>query len=178
MQTLDTAVETLLLVWSIRLAIACYLGCIAIDLRNIRVRQAKSSIAFARWLWTGGFALYAAHIAFAFAFVHGWSHDQALAHTSEQTARVVGFNWGGGLYFNYAFTAFWMFDSAVWWTRGLERHSLSRGYFVTLHTVFAFMLFNATVVFGPPWYKPVAAMVGLTLVALVLWPASKKVTPA
>ncbi|MCA9024619.1 MAG: hypothetical protein KDA86_05365 [Planctomycetaceae bacterium] len=107
-----------------------------------------------RWIWTLGCVVCLLHVGAAFQFVHGWSHTAAYAHTAEQTAAVTGWRWGGGLWVNYAFTLWWVLD-VVWnWRRGLDR--LPRDYVIGMHLVVGFLMFNATVVFGPVWWRWVA----------------------
>jgi hypothetical protein len=119
----------------------------------------------ARWLWTVGCGLYIAHVLAAFAHFHAWSHEAAYRHTAEATAAVVGLDWGGGLYVNYAFTLFWVADTILWWLGGAAFPYRSRAYFWTVNGVFAFMAVDATVVFGPPYWKWVAVAVAAMLIA-------------
>ena len=150
--------------WSVRLAVAFYLVRVFIDLRFAGRHGTASQASRARWFWTLGFVFYVVHVACAFGFYHQWSHLAAYRHTAEQTAAVLGIDWGGGLYFNYAFTLFWLTDLVRWWRGGVEFPYRRRGYFWTLHAVFAFMMFNATVVFGPPWWRWTAPVIAAALV--------------
>ena len=154
--------------WTVRLAIACYLARVFVDLRSARSRRVAGLARKARWFWTAGCALYVLHVVCAFGFYHEWSHLSAYRHTAEQTATVIGIHWGGGLYLNYAFTVFWLADVAAWWCRDVELPYRSPGYFWTLHGVFAFMMINATVVFGPPLWKWTAPVIGLALLIAFL----------
>ena len=121
-----------------------------------------------RWLWTAGCLLYLIHVACAFAFFHNWSHDRAYAHTAAQTQDIVGWEWGGGLYFNYLFTAAWIADVVRQWLRidGSVRSSRVRE--LALPLFLAFMVVNATVVFGPPLWKWIGVGVGLSA-GLLYW---------
>jgi hypothetical protein len=74
----------------------------------------------ARLAWTLACAFYLMHVAAAFQFHHHWSHLAAYRETAQQTAEVFGLNWGGGLYFNYAFTIVWIADALWWWRIGLD----------------------------------------------------------
>lgn len=143
------------------MAVACYLGRVAIDLGLLRDWPALSARKIARWLWTLGCVLYLAHVICAFTFFHDWSHDHAYAQTAAQTEALIGVHWGGGLYFNYAFTLLWIVDTVAWWGRGVNAHHRARAYFWTMHAVIAFMVFNATVVFGPAVWRWVAPIVGV-----------------
>lgn len=53
---------------------------------------------------------------------------------------------------------------AAWWRNGVNFPYRSSIYFWTLQGVFAFMMINATVVFGPPVWKWVAVIVAILLV--------------
>ena len=147
--------------WSVRLAIMCYLARVVLDLRYRRDRRRAFVAETARWVWTIGCALEIVHVVAAFAVYHDWSHRAAYQHTAEVTATVLGTRWGGGLYFNYAFTLIWVADVAIWWRRGTEFPYRHPAYFWTIHALFAFIVFNATVVFGPPLWKWVAVVVTL-----------------
>jgi hypothetical protein len=155
----------LLTIWSVRLAMGCCLGRYLVDATppagDCRRWQA-------RWLWTVGCLLYLVHVVCACAFFHDWSHDRAYAHTAEQTLEVVGWNWGGGLYFNYLFTVVWFADVVWHWCRidNGDRYPGLLGEVV--HGFLAFMIINATCVFGPPFWKAVGVVFGLTM-GLLLW---------
>jgi hypothetical protein len=95
---------------SIWLAIACFVAA------HAGFRRAVSPGEQARWAlpayWIG-FALALTHFLAAFSWHYGWSHARAVAVTAEQTARVFGINWGGGVWVNYAFLAAWLTDASV-----------------------------------------------------------------
>lgn len=101
----------------------------------------------ARWAWTIGWASLAAHTICALHFYHAWSQTAAYQETARQTADVTGWEWGGGLFINYAFLAAWAAD-VVWWWRGLDLYR-QRHWLLTAvwQGIFVFMIFNATVVF-------------------------------
>ena len=162
---MDLDTGELLTRWSVRLAVGCYVGRVLVD---VRCGRANRCAATARWIWTVGCALYLVHVASAFAFFHDWSHSAALRHTAEQTAAVTGLDWGGGLYVNYAFTLFWMFDTLRWWCGGLDAPRRSAISFWVMHTVFAFMMINATVVFGPSYWRWLAPIVFLLFIVAYL----------
>ncbi len=118
---------------------------------------------FWRAVWSAACLLLIVHVLAAFHFEHGWSHAAALKHTAEQTARVTGIDWGGGLYFNYAFLILWALDVGVLWRSPVSgRSSLRR----TADLACLFMIFNATVVFGPTWWIGPVAVVGLIVILL------------
>jgi hypothetical protein len=123
----------------------------------------------ARLAWTAACVFYLAHVAAAFQFQHHWSHAAAYAATARQTAEVFGIDWGGGLYFNYIFTMVWVVDATWWWRAGIERYRARRPWIArAVQWFFAFMFFNATVVFGSPpirWFGLASILVLLTLLA-------------
>lgn len=151
--------------WSIRLAVACYVGRLVIDLGTFR---AAGRMRYSRWLWSLGCGLLLVHVAAAFHFVHDWSHRQAYDHTARQTAEVMGLAWGGGLYANYGFMLLWTVDTLAWWFAP-EVHNRAKWWHCFVHAVFALIMVNATAVFGPPFWKGVAAAVAVGLVCLYGW---------
>jgi hypothetical protein len=108
----------------------------------------SSSGAWARLLWTGGCLANLGHILLAFHVIHGWDEDQVYAAISRQTFEVSGVETGIGLYVNYAFTALWLADTAVWWLLPLFHERRPRWLAGVYQFIFLFMFFNATVIFG------------------------------
>ena len=137
-----------------QIAMACYLSRVLLDVAGWNSEAANS---WKRGLWTLGCLALWLHVAAAFEFVHHWSHRDAVEATAEQTRRVTGWFWGGGVYVNYAFAAFWLLDVLSWWRQGTEAAHGSRGWFWLTQAVFGFLIFNATVVFGPSYWRYVAA---------------------
>ena len=139
--------------WTVRISVLLY----AVAVYRVRVRPAvgqESPDIVYRWTWAGSWTLCIVHVLCAFHFIHRWSHHAALEHTAEMTERVVGIYWSGGLYINYIFLAVWGADAVA----QFRSHRTSK----LLHFVAAFMMFNATVVFGPVWWiAPAAILVGI-----------------
>jgi hypothetical protein len=104
--------------------------------------------AATRLAWTIACLALAAHFVCAFQFFHHWSHDSAYRETARQTEAVIGSNWGGGLFINYAVLALWVVDIVWWWRSGLPSY---RAHLWPLRTIWhgflIFIIFNATVVF-------------------------------
>ncbi|HKO97529.1 MAG TPA: hypothetical protein VJU86_11075 [Pyrinomonadaceae bacterium] len=128
----------------------------------------------ARVSWTIACVSLLAHVASAFYFYHGWSHQAAHRETARQTNEVVGINWGGGLYVNYALLALWTIDVGWWWLCGLEGYRRRPFWLVSVwHGFLFFIIFNSTVVFGNGWVRWVG--VGVCLgVCLAWWLAFRK----
>ncbi len=157
-----------LTVWTIRIAVGCYLARVTLDIVG-RGRWRYHSVA--AWIWGAGADFYCAHVICAFYFVHGWSHAAAYVYTAKETAALTGVEWGGGLYFNYAFTVLWIVDAADWLLRRYQQGRTAPVVFWTVHVIFAFMMFNATIVFGPPGWKIAGAVIAIAW--LLLWRRSR-----
>jgi len=147
--------------WTVRLAVACYAARVLADAGDLGSLRARRSV------WTVGLAFYVAHVVAAFQFVHGWSHEHAHRGTARQTAEMVGWESGFGLWVNYAFTLLWLADVVAWWAVGPEYPHRFRRTCVVVQSVFAFLMFNATAVFGPAFWRPVVAAFLLSIAAAV-----------
>lgn len=119
--------------------------------------------AFARLGWTLGFAALVVHLVIAFGVAHGWSHAAAVEHV-----RQVG-GYGEGIAVNYLFAAVWLVDVAWWRADPDGRARRPRWVGWAVHGFLAFVVLNATVIFGPAerrwWYA--AALTILVAVWLV-----------
>ena len=156
--------SAILTLWSVRAAVAC---CVLRMFVELAVQEGPRRERIARWLWTAGCGLYLIHVLAAFAFYHDWSHHAAVEHTARRTAELTGMAWGGGLYFNYVFTAVWLADVLDWWRRGTIRTGRTGRLERIIQVFFGFMILNATVVFGPPYWKGIAAAVAVVTATLV-----------
>jgi hypothetical protein len=148
--------ETLAVVWTARMATGCYLA-------SLLLQSANRKPMLARALWTIGFVIFAMHLFAAFQFVHDWSHTAAWNHTAQQTAKLTGWNWGGGIWFNYLFAVLWGYDVL----QSDRKRLRNRTVFWLIHTYLGFVVFNATVVFGVWWWKFVAVVFVPALI--VVW---------
>ena len=151
--------------WTIWLALGFYFLALILDLLGARSLGCRR---FGRLVWTAGCAFAWAHLAAAFNFVHGWSHAHAAEETARRTAELMGWSFGGEIYFNYAFVAVWTGDVAWRW---LAPHSYAERAALISLTVHGFLLFivvNATIVFeqGPVRIATTAALALLTAVAV------------
>src|SRR5215471_9659500 len=98
--------------WTVRVALALYVLGLAL---RVRATGHRTWLDMARLCWTAGCLAFLLHTAAAFHFYHHWSHRAAYEATARRTAEVVGLDWGGGLYANYAFAALWTADVCWWW---------------------------------------------------------------
>lgn len=121
----------------------------------------RGSFAVRRSLSALGCLLFLAHVACAFHFHHRWSHALAYADTARQTAELVGWNSGVGLYINYIFGFAWIATVARNWTRPVIVW-VFRGFFW-------FMIFNGAVLFA---HGPIRGLGLLLCLALIVcwWP--------
>lgn len=101
------------------------------------------------------------------------SHAAALRFTAQRTREITGLDWGGGLYINYLFTLLWLADLAAWWRLGPDYPRRHRRIYRLVQAIFAFMAFNATVIFGPALWRGVAAVFALLLATAWLRRASR-----
>jgi hypothetical protein len=92
-----------------------------------------------------------AHIACAFHFSHHWEHAHAIAETARRTADLIGWEFGGGVYFNYLFVLLWLAD-VVWWWSGPKSYSRRPAAIAfAIHAYLFFIAFNGAIIFesGP-----------------------------
>lgn len=148
-----------LTLWTARAAVAGWFGLLLLGPRI----GATPTFRLARGLWTSGAIAMAVHVICAFHFVHDWSHAAAWEHTARRTAEVAGFDWGGGLIINEVFLAWWLFDAATLWRSPLPGWRQSLWYETLLHAWFAFLMINATVVFGPPGWRVAGIVAAVAL---------------
>lgn len=106
-----------------------------------------------RVIWTAGWLALVCHVAIAFSMFHGGSWAAAYEHTAQRTQAAVGWNWGGGVWFNLVTAIVWGIDVVGRWIRPISAppesprpRILPREWAVQIYL--AFMMFNATVVFG------------------------------
>ncbi|MCM3869102.1 MAG: hypothetical protein ND895_00215 [Pyrinomonadaceae bacterium] len=127
----------------------------------------------ARLAWTVACVGLLAHVTCAFHVYHGWSHTSAYLDTARQTDEVVGLNWGGGLYINYALLICWVLDVAWWWLRGLDAYRRRPWPMVAVwHGFLIFIIFNSTVVFKTGFVRWAGLSVCLGL-CVVWWLAAR-----
>jgi len=150
----------LLTLWSVRIACILYVGSLVAWL----LRKPQP----ARLTWTLAFFFYLAHVTAAFAFYHGWSHKAAYAETARQTSELFGVRSGAGLYLNYVFTGIWAGDVFWMWANAGLYRSRPRWLGVVIHSFFALMFFNATIVFASGWVRWLGVTAALLLGAKLL----------
>ena len=107
--------------------------------------------AWAGPIWLLGALVYLGHVAAAFEIHHDWSHAAAYDHTAVRTEALVGLDWGGGIWVNYAFTAIWVAEG-LWWQLAPASYGRRSAWLPTMvRGAFLFMIANGAVIFvdGP-----------------------------
>jgi hypothetical protein len=138
------------------MVVACYVLSLVLEIRRTRPQVAKA-------VWAIGALLLFAHILWTLLAVHHGSLHEAYDHTANQTERVIGVRIGAGLYVNFAMLLIWAGDATCWLT--LANWSQIRQKLVLpLHAFFAFLFFNATVVFG----TTPARWLGIVAIAIIV----------
>ena len=148
----------LLIDWTARFAVGCYLIRMLADVAIFRLPG-----WLVRDVWRMGAVIFLLHVLAAFHFEHQWSHAEAYRHTAEQTEAAIGWNSGFGLYLNYFTLVWWVVDAATNWIPFPISGKTRRRYRIVFHAYFGFMVFNATVIFGPWGWR----IVGVLLVLLI-----------
>lgn len=155
-ETMGSEPGASLILWTARISVMLYAAAV------IRCFGTSSRTGW-QYLWTGSWLMCVVHVLCAFQFEHYWSHAAALKHTAVMTHRVTGLQWGGGLYINYLFLTVWMIHAVTCLRKAKSDSEASPGYW--FHAVAAFMMFNATAVFGPVWWWiPVGVFCAILLV--------------
>lgn len=115
----------------------------------------------ARAVFAAGLGLALVHTLIAFGAVYGWRHDAAVDATTQQTARVFGVPFGGGVFVNYAFFAAWLAEAVMWpkVERCRWRWALRAFYLV--------IIVNGAIVFAAGWRQILGA--ALTVALLATW---------
>ncbi len=126
-----------------------------------------------RWLYTAACAFFLAHVACAFHFYHGWSHQAALDDTAQQTEEMLGFAFGEGIYFSYLFTLLWVVDIVWLWLWPRQRMGWLTA---AVQLYMAFIALNGAVVFESGvtrWVGiPVAMLLGVLAIRRLVNPQS------
>jgi len=154
--------------WTIRLALSCYVFCLAAVI--LRRGAASSRINDAvRLIWTLGCGLFIAHVVAAFGYYHHFSHQAAYDDTAQQTLEQLGFAFGGGIYFSYLFLAVWVADVAWRWLSPVSRPAWLDW---PLHAYMFFIAFNGAIVFEggvSRWAGIIACLLLAAVAAFRMW---------
>lgn len=154
-------------IWTVRLSLAAFFWFFCLRFSTASNDKHHAQL---RSAWTIATLLYLVHVVTAFWFFHDWSHRDAVEHTADVTFEHTGIRWGGGIYFNHAFSLICFVEMLVWWFAAQK--VLSRAAWIS-YAVYAFLLFimfNASVVFvaGPTRWVSLAGFAILIGVAVVV----------
>src|SRR2546425_170639 len=138
-------------------------------------RRPCESGAVGRWLNSVGCTAFLAHVASAFQFYHDWSHSAAYADTARQTEELFGWNWGGGIYFNYLFALLWIGDVAWAWVKPTGYLARPKWTIRIVRTFLWFMMLNGAVVFARGAVRGYGLILCLALV-VCWWPNRKRIS--
>jgi hypothetical protein len=152
----------LLTLWSIRLALACYVAYAAGGL----VRPHSRWPQIGRWLWTIGCGLFLLHVACAMQFTHGWSHASAVQKTASETRALLGFEFGAGIYFSYLFLMVWLGDVLWSWVSPASYARRPRWIALGIHGYLLFIAANGAIVFENGPTRPLGILAGVILAGL------------
>jgi hypothetical protein len=119
-------------------------------------------LSLARAAWAIGLVVHLVHVGFAFGLGHEWSHAAAVRHVEE----VGGF--GEGIVVNYLFAAVWAADVVWWWVSPGGYARRPRWVRYAVHGFLAFVVFNATVVYGSGLVR-VAGVGAFVVLAGLVW---------
>jgi hypothetical protein len=158
--------------WTVRLALACYVACLAGWLAAPVGMPGRSLRLAGPWLWTAGCLLFLLHVASAFHFYHHWSHAAAWESTAAETDALLGIRFGEGIYFSYAFALFWAADVLWMWAGRVWIADMpGSGVRMAVQGYLLFIAFNGAIVFeaGPTRWAGLAAC--LVLGGLAVWAA-------
>jgi hypothetical protein len=133
--------------------------------------RANDWVSVERRIAIVGVFLLLLHVLIAMGLAHDWSLSAAYSHTARQTQAAVGWNWGGGVYLNFATLVIWGWTvlaprdnrSNVRWRSVKYQEVLAQWYL-------AFMMFNATVVFGSRPAQVAGVLICLGLLCCFLTP--------
>lgn len=150
--------------WSAWPAVLCYAMTIALRLS----RPGHHREQWIRGIWTAGWLALVVHIGLALSLFHGGSWNAAYEHTARRTLTAVGWNWGGGVWFNVLAAVVWGIDLLRLWQRPTGPDRRVSWWDWGCQSYLAFMMFNATIVFGTLSARIIGGMICLGLAILTL----------
>ncbi len=160
---MDTELGRNMILWTVRISVAFYALAVwrYVFHRSDNSKGVGTTDRTYILAWAASWCFCVIHVICAYHFEHRWNQAAALQHTADMTNRVVGINWPGGLYINYVFLIYWGYDVLYRINRG-GRSSFA------MQVIAAFMMINATVVFGPRWwFVPTGVFVFAMLVCVL-----------
>jgi hypothetical protein len=160
----ENALQTASL-WAIRLAMLLLVLVLAAEILG----KKKTNPAWAS-LWLLGAILSLCHSLGALIAFHHSSQAEALESTAQQTAELLGFRFGAGLYVNYAFVAIWLFDAILRLSLPIKYEQFPKIYGCFVYSFLIFIAINGAIVFKSGTVRTVGIA---SLLILLLLLASK-----
>jgi hypothetical protein len=153
---------------------ALWVGAVALMIPAKRSEWHTGAVRFrvARFTWILAVFAYLVHVAVAFHFAHRWQHAKAFEHVQ------VTSGYGPGIYVSYVFTVFWAAD-AFWVWMNPQKYLVRKKWLqISIHLLIAFIMLQATVVYGHGVGRVGSAAVFAVLVLAMLWKwVQKKTSP-
>jgi len=152
--------------WTIRLALVAYVAALGLGFPASFPEEPNSRrLRWSRIFWSAGGLFMFVHVVSAFHFYHGWSHRRAWDDTAKQTQELLGWAFGGGIFFSYLFVLAWLLDSLWWWISPLSFAHRPPWLHWTLHAYLAFIVFNGAIVFE----AGATRWIGLCVTPVLVW---------
>ena len=157
----ENALQTAAL-WAIRLALLLLVSVLCAEIMG----KKKTNPAWAS-LWLLGAILALCHSLGALIAFHHSSQAEALESTAQQTAELLGFRFGAGLYVNYAFVAIWLFDAILRIAIPTKYEQFPKMYGRLVYAFLIFIAINGAIVFKSGTVRSVGIASLLILLLLV-----------
>ena len=160
-----------LILWSVRLGLACYaVSCyryLQRDSADPGRYETSSAMRNDRLWWSVTGLILWIHFAAAFHFHHHWSHQHAFTHTAQRTGDMLGWEFGYGVYFNYLFLLLWAVDVCWWWFSPAGYLHRRRWISVSIQVFFLFVVINGAIVFvrGPTRWVSILVLLLLCILS-------------
>jgi len=157
----ENALQTASL-WAIRLAMLSLVLVLCAEILG----KKKTNPALAS-LWLLGAILALSHSLGALIAFHHSSQAEALESTAQQTAELLGFRFGAGLYVNYAFVAIWLFDAVLRLAMPTKYEQFPKMYGRLVYAFLIFIAINGAIVFKSGTVRHIGIASLLILLLLV-----------
>lgn len=146
------------------------------DLRDDQLTlkpAAENFLEGARNAWLLGSFFSLLHTITTMIFAHEGSHDLAMEHIAQKTKDLMGFGFGAGIYFNYAFVVLWLADALWWIARPKSYEARANAINWIVYGFMVFIAFNGSVVFASGWIRWVS-IAGFAMITWMFIRRSKK----
>jgi len=167
----ESPIGELLTQWSIRTSCALVYARLLYRLW-VKTPLRRSPSPLECWLWTSAYILFGLHVWLAFHYIHQWQHSDAWQRTAIETQKLIGLRRGDGIWANYLMLLLWGSDVVRINHASHIRQATSKRIDRVVDLFIGFMFINATVVFGPAFYRHLL-FPALAIPLLIWWHRSK-----